>query len=646
MVELTEESLKLIQDSLNNIADTVNEDIEQFEKDPENQQEQKDELKEENIVDKEKSSLSSQEKKRFNQIGQIFVDTWMKSIQKLQAAQEKRVALNASKKEKEPSWFKKLLDKFKPRKKEKPTEKTESSWLKKLLGIISLLGLVYVVFQDKIKGMLPMIGEGIKKLGGLLLNLCGQVISVVWDLVKELFSSVYGWLVTALVAVIGPLGDSIMSVWNAFSGWMSTAWNWIKNAFGGFINTILELPKKLLNWISEGIMSLLQPIIDAIKVAWDWLVDIFKGLFDWITGIFTNIWDTICGIFDWYIGLYKAIWNFLTGLWDNIVTFFSGLWDGVIDFIKSFFSVDLLKSVGESVGGLWNKFCNWIKEQARKTWVGRRLLGEEDEEDKERGKVDEKKPEKSISSKVETQVNKVVEQKEIKMKDNILETVKELCERLNVFFSAKSGGFIDLSKAAIDSFVSGFKDIQKSIKQVSLNNNYSVEAEVNYNDRYSWDQRDQSKRAITYDNRIRSVKNIYNAYQTLYEKKFNISTNTTSYNKTDNAYQTLYEKKFNISYNTIDLPSLNRAISIIETKTDQEVEILRSQNDYLQKMIKNMDGMSDKLEWLNSENLEKQPKNTMLPIVTRNDSQQARSGSYEASVVKGVQGIMARALGS
>lgn len=719
MVELSEESLKEIHDSLNNIVGTVNEDIEEFEKSPENKQEEKEQIIEANIVDKEKSTVSSQEKKRFNQIGQIFVDTWIKSVQKLQAAQEKRMALRATKKESEPNWVKKLLSKIPRKKKEDPVKKVEKGWLGKLLKIVSFLSLVYGMYKDKIDALIPIVGKALAAIGGLLLKLCGQIISIVWDLVKQFFGSVYGWLVVALVAVLGPLGEAIMAVWDNFVGWISKAWAWIKDAFGGFIKNILALPSKILGWIADGIMWLLEPIINAIKAAWDWICDIFSGLFDWISGIFTNIWDTVTGIFDWYIGLYKKIWDIIVGLWDVIKDFFMGLWNGVVDFVKSFFSIDLIKKVGEAVAGLWDKFCNWIKAQARKTWIGRRLLGEEDDEDKENGSREEKKPEKKEPPKVEVEVDKKVEKQEIKMKDSILETIKELCERLNVFFSAKSGGFVDLSKAAIDAFVAGFKDVQKAMKKIELNNNYTVKASVDYDDEYSWDQADRSQRTINYDSRKQHYTNTKNLYQTIHNKKydnthhndhrkkFNIeNTNFNDYfertfvkqvfdNKYDqffhedyrqkvykqethfntntnniheenrikkirdikNKYDHWYDnrktdyynnvgynyKNFDIAYNVIDIPSLDRAIASIEHKTDQEVEILRSQNDYLQKMIGNMDGMSKKLEWLNPENREEQPQNVMMPM-PMGDNGPVSIATYNASVVKGVQASMARAL--
>ena len=195
-------------------------------------------------------------------------------------------------------------------------------------------------------------------------------------------------------------------------------------------------------------------------------------------------------------------------------------------------------------------------------------------------------------------------QDEIVLKDNILETIKEICDRINLFFSTNDNGFIDLSKKLIEQCTSGFKSLQEQIKDIKLQNIYQVEENIKYNDNY--DQADRSVKTINNDHR----KNI--------------------------------NEDYSITYNNIDLPALNNALNILQKQSDAEVKLLESQNDYLIKMISNIDGLGSKLNWLDPNKFKQQQNNAIIPIL--GDMPRPGVKTYDTSDLKRAQLAYASAL--
>lgn len=612
MVTLSQENLDLIRDSINTVSDTINESIEEIKQSPENKEEAREKVKEANMVDKTKSSLTSAEKKRFTSIAKIFIDSWMKSIEKIQKVQEKRNALAIKKESKEPGWLKRWLTR-KPKKEIKKEDKCKEgmAWWKKLLLLFTVLGGIYYLFKDKIKEILPILWDKIKALGGWILNLAGEAIVGIWNWIKEICSGLWDWIKEKLP--FDKIGEYISAGWDKFTGFFGAIWDWIKKAFQGFIDAILNLPSKIFGWISDAVKWILDPICDALVAAWDWIKGIVLKFWNWITDSLSKVWEGIKGVWEGIVNFYSGIWDYLKQCfsWERIKGVFMQIWDT----LKSLFSEEGRKKLLNAIGGFWNNIADWWNS---KSWLPGHLkrmdgstsgVTKEDDLDKlkkeheDKKKTEVKKAEKKEAPKVEAKVNKVVEQKEIKLKDNVLETIKEVCERLNVFFSAKSGGFIDLSQRAIEEFTKGFKQMNSAVAGISLKNVNEVTNKIDYDDRYNYDYSDRSSRAISHDDRKYNTQN------------------------------------YNVSYNTINVPALNRAIEILNNKTSEEITLLRSQNDYLGKMIDNFDGLGEKITWLDPDKFIQQASNTIIPIVTNN----APKGEYDAAMVKSVQSSLARA---
>lgn len=627
MVELSEDSIKQIKDNLDSVADTINEAIDDVQNNPDNKQEEKEQKQEDNIVNKEKSNLSSQEKKRFAQIGQIFIEQWMKSIEKLQAAQDKKMALVTSRKEKEPSWLKKLIDKKKSDAPKK-SEKKEKSWIGRLLQVIGVLGLVYVLFKDKIDKWLPEVWAWIKDTGLKWLAIGLLVTKGIIPLVKFGLQKLSSWLIS--------LGAKLLTV---VKGHLKTAMGFLSKGLAFVGNKLIQIARaasmKLTNKLGKGSIVAITAGVLTLAAAflpriWDWLKETVSGMWEWIKSVIP----------------YDRIIEYVQAAWDVFLEVIGGVFVGLKDAFQFLINaiLDLPKEIVNWISGGIMGAIQWVMNGIKSllpSWLGG---GDNEEEESTEGgdkkKETHTKPEKKEPKKLEVGTKKVVDVKEIQMKDSVLETIKEVSERLNTFFSDKSGGFVDLAEAVLDQFNAGFQAVMRQLTKINIANTYEVEAEVDYDDEYKWDNSNRSVRSISQTHKT------YKRQHTFIETGIvtkHVNSKNYDYRTTSNLNQSWYDQSdYQITYNTIDIPALDNAIKRLEETSREEVKLLKSQNDYLTKMIDNMDGLGNKLEYLKNTKPKEQPKNTFLPMLANQQQQGERR--YNATVVKSVQSSMARAL--
>lgn len=613
MVELSEDSIKQIKDNLDSVADTINEAIDDVQNNPDNKQEEKEQKQEENIVDKEKSSVSSQEKKRFAQIGQIFIDQWVKSIEKLQTSQAKQLALSTSKKEVEPSWLSKLLNRKNAAAVQKKPDKKGTSWLKKLLQVIGVLGLVYVLFKDKIDKVMPEIIDWLKTTGLKLIATALVVVKGVIPLVRIGLTTLSNWLIGLGKDVMILLGKQLKGLLPLIGKGLS----WLNSRLVALAS---KANSKLLGGLGKGLLgvvagALIGLVASYLPQIWEWLKSSVSSMWDWIKEAlpFDQLGEYLSSAWETFSG-------FIGGIFDGMAGIFNGIIDAVLGIPKKVMEW-VFGGIGKAIGAIGKAIKSILP-----SWLG----GGDDKPSK-----DDKKPKKKEPDEVQAKVDKKVEKKEIKLKDDMLETIKEICDRLNLFFSSKSGGFVDLSKAAIKEFTSGFAQVKEQMKKIQLNNVYEVSADVAYKDKYNWDQSDRSQRSISNYNKIVHETNRHNNYKNYIDRKFQINNWNTNLNKYD------------VNYHTIDIPALERTIRTLENKTNEEIEVLRSQNDWFSAIIRNMDGLGKKLEWLDPSKLETEEKPSQppfVPLLSTGGDGSLSIGAYNASVMKSVQASMARAL--
>ena len=575
-VELPETTIIEIRKNLIEVGEQLDQAIVDENLSIKNKEDEREKVWKENIIEKTKTTLSNDEKKRLFEVSRIFVKEWVDQIKKLKEQQKKKDFLSGTAstlKKKVTAPFQFVSDLFKnKKKKEEPKKEGGMSWLTKLLLIIGGLAAAWFLFKDHIKDIPEKILAPLRGLKDSAIDLIKGAWDDVCATVKEKLTGAWEWVKTTLH--LDELGKFFTDSWNKVEGWFDTIWNKIETTWTECKNEVINFPGKMWTWIQDTAKELFDPVIKAITDAWNIVKDKVLGY-----------WEEIKNkISEWWEGLKKA--------WKNVCDFFDGIWKWITDT----FSFDKLwKCIKEFASGriddikedLTLLFTGHIKELAEK-YVNRFISIFTKIIDKAKtilgyvgvdfGDNTEETSKEQVTTKIATDVQRVIEkQDEIELKDNILDTIKSICDRINVFFSGNKNGFIELSNRLVNQVSSGFTDLQKQLEKVELKNIYNLEQENNYHD--SYDQSDKSVKTINND-----------------------------YSKHSND-------DYGITYNSIDIPALNNAISALEKQNEEEIKLLTSQNDYLSKMINNIDGLGDKLTWLDKKEYKPQQNNAIIPIL-------------------------------
>lgn len=224
----------------------------------------KKETSDKNIVPKKKvdSSLTSDEKTRYANIGKELFAPVLKSLEKLLKKEKKKNEMTITN---ESETVEKAV---KVQYEEKPKEDNNSrtSWITILLGILAVAGIAVYMFKDKIVEFFDNAWTWIKDMFGSIgkffdfsnkdnpiskiLSAIGTGISVTWDLVKKTF--------TALGKLGSVIWDGIKAGWDKFI----TGPDGILNFGVKIIKGIINFAKDAVNWIGDAISS---AIIDPLK---------------------------------------------------------------------------------------------------------------------------------------------------------------------------------------------------------------------------------------------------------------------------------------------------------------------------------------------------------------------------------------------
>lgn len=587
-IELPETTLAEIRKNLDSVKKDIAKSNDELNNSVETQEKKRETVISQNVINKSKTDLKSDEKARFLNISKIFVTEWVKQIKKFQQDQEKKKKLtgeipNVKKKTKVPYEF--LSNLMAKKKQTMPVVKTkkESSWLKKILTVIGFLGLGWVIFKTVISRIPGQVWDAIKDLGSDIGDLAMNIFSSVWDELKSDLSALWDWIKKQLH--LEEIGNFFTSSWDKLAGWFDSLWEGIKNTWKSVSDYIMNLPGRIWDWICDVAKAIFDPIVEAIKTAWNWLKEKVLAVWDWIKEQIDKFWEGLKKTWTSVVNFFSGIWDWVTDtfsfskIWENIKKFISSFIDTLKEDLRLLLSGQILEFVKRKfnfITDMFNKAISAIKKITPSSWWG------DDEKD-------EKTVTKSqVKTEVKSDVKKVIEkQEEIVLKDNILETVKNICDRMNIFFSGNENGFIDLSEKLLKQCGEGFSNLINQFEKIKLENIYNVEQDVTYKD--SYDQSDKSVKTINND-----------------------------FSKTNNS-------DYSITYNTIDIPALNEAISTLKKQSDKEVKLLESQNDYLVKMITNIDGLGTKLGWLDPKKFKEQPNNNIIPIIGSFGKQESTS---------------------
>ena len=194
-------------------------------------------------------------------------------------------------------------------------------------------------------------------------------------------------IVTAIGAVVAALAywftqtETGRQQWAAFMQWLSDTWNgvltWLQpvldaigeawNALCELFGTVWDAAMTFIKAIWDTIQPYVQPVIewigtefkivgDAIKLVWQTVGDFIKTVVDVIKNVFKLATAIIKG--DW-----QAAGNAIRGIWNAIGGFFSNLGNNIAGFFASACNriKGLFDGAGAGVKNAWNGVVNWFR---------------------------------------------------------------------------------------------------------------------------------------------------------------------------------------------------------------------------------------------------------------------------------------------
>lgn len=235
-----------------------------------------------------------------------------------------------------------------------------------------------------------------------------QVMAAQWDNMKVKIGSVLLPVLTSLATWINDVGlpalekfgawfaEKIRPHLDTFGKAIETAWNYVKDFFGGLSSNQGVLDHFSAVWqVLLDLWAKAQPVLDQLR---ETFVTVFEGIAEvvgWVVDFVLGLWESfgtkflgyivtalsgvltfLQGAFEVIQGLFNTVLGVLTGdwsrAWEGIKQVFSGLWNMIQGLVQAGWNV--IKAVFTAALGIiqakWGVIWNWIKNTASSIWNG------------------------------------------------------------------------------------------------------------------------------------------------------------------------------------------------------------------------------------------------------------------------------------
>lgn len=156
--------------------------------------------KKQNVIDDQKqpkSTLSSSQKKRYQNIGAQFVKGAGKQFEKIKKAVQTKQKMKTSKQEQ-------IVQKVKTTQKRIKKQKVGSGFWKKLLVVVGILGVIAIMFRDKIANLLPDLTNGTQSMGQKIIGAFTGLVGTLVDSCVKFIGGGLGGIITYVCTTILP----------------------------------------------------------------------------------------------------------------------------------------------------------------------------------------------------------------------------------------------------------------------------------------------------------------------------------------------------------------------------------------------------------------------------------------------------------
>jgi len=223
--------------------------------------------------------------------------------------------------------------------------------------------------REAIKPLVILLGEAfsmttnemwnlLKSIAGAIGGTVGEVFNKLYDGIKWVSSglkdtinwinSYFGTSFTNIAQVIKTMAEKLGIIYDFVYGkiekGLSGAFSYVKEIFGGTVNTLGDALLKIVNWIQNKGKWVYNFVYDKIADVWDYMVGAVKDVYSWAEGITSTLWETVKS---------NAIdaWNYIKDTLKPFTTWVKEtIWPTVQDISKTLLdAVDWIEQKGKDV---------------------------------------------------------------------------------------------------------------------------------------------------------------------------------------------------------------------------------------------------------------------------------------------------------
>lgn len=247
-----------------------------------------------------------------------------------------------------------------------------------VLGLIAALAPVLIVVGKMARGLSDILLVA-AKLKPVFLAIGGAISAPVAIVVAAIAA------VVAIFVVLWKKSDAFrnfwIELWEGIKNAASAAWEWIKGAWEKALDFFPDLWEKITKGATElwdSVKEVWNNTIEGLKQAWDtmisFFVDLWNGIVDGATAGWEWITSGIMSILEPFITLFETIWNnlseHLSTIWDSIKTIASNAWELIKNLILGpvLLLIDLVTGDFEGFKEHLSQIWENIKEAVENIW--------------------------------------------------------------------------------------------------------------------------------------------------------------------------------------------------------------------------------------------------------------------------------------
>lgn len=268
-----------------------------------------------------------------------------------------------------------------------------------LVGIADFVGEVSPIIVKKLPGLIQELLPGLLSaaisLVGSLIQALPDILSAVWDTIKQLGSEL-GETLKELISKAGEkikdsslakgfseAVDKVKSAWGSVKEFFAGIWSSITAAVTPMIDSVVNAFQSGWNliltiWNLPAIQSIwadIQAVAiaawEVIQTAWEIAKDFFSVLWEQIStaaqntwaaiqGIASVTWSAIQAIWSAASGYFQMVWNTIAGIFDAVSAVLQGDFEGAYDAIKGVVDgwSDYFQGVWDSIAAVFDDAVN------------------------------------------------------------------------------------------------------------------------------------------------------------------------------------------------------------------------------------------------------------------------------------------------